>query len=142
MVGPRLGFIGFGEASAAIALGLHEAGHNNCSAYDKMQTKPKYSNQILQRAIASKTIIKKDMASLVAGCDIIISSVTATSALRVATEVREYIQKGQFFLDINSVSPETKKKIASLFKFITEQELYERIILTIKKRGRISAPPL
>ena len=32
--GPRLGFIGFGEAGLAIAAGLREAGVNEIAAYD------------------------------------------------------------------------------------------------------------
>ena len=96
-------------------MGLYEEGFANCCAYDIRRNNSTYANLINKRANASQTKIKKNLVNLVSGCDIIISSVTAKSALVVATEVKKIIGKGQFFLDINSVSPDTKRKIANIF---------------------------
>ncbi len=113
---PKLGFIGFGEAAASIALGLYEEGFGVVSAYDSSQACPNHRRLIEKRATASKTIIKPKISRLVEDSDIIISSVTANSALEVANTVKKDIRKGQFYLDINSVSPETKKQMAIIIE--------------------------
>jgi 3-hydroxyisobutyrate dehydrogenase-like beta-hydroxyacid dehydrogenase len=41
--------------------------------------------------------------------------VTAGSALEVALAAAEYVREGQFFLDLNSVAPETKRIAANRF---------------------------
>ena len=116
MLIPKLGFVGFGEAAASIALGLYEEGFKDVSTYDWSQDNPNHRPLIEKRATASCTIIKPNISKLVEDCDVIISSVTANSALEVANTVKKHIRNGQFFLDINSVSPETKKQMAIIIE--------------------------
>ncbi len=52
--------------------------------------------------------------SAVMGTDLVISAVTASSALDVAASAAPFLRAGQIFLDINSVSPETKRGIAEI----------------------------
>jgi 3-hydroxyisobutyrate dehydrogenase-like beta-hydroxyacid dehydrogenase len=42
----------------------------------------------------------------------VISAVTASSALEVAKQAGQFLSRGQVFLDINSVSPDTKRRAA------------------------------
>jgi len=85
-------------------------------AYDQLQTDPNRGPLINKRATASKTNIKPNLSSLIKNCDIIISSVTANAALEVSNEAKKYLHMGQFFLDINSVSPKIKKKMAIIIQ--------------------------
>ena len=46
------------------------------------------------------------------GADLVISAVTASSAVAVAVSAAPFLRAGQIYLDINSVSPDTKLEIA------------------------------
>jgi 3-hydroxyisobutyrate dehydrogenase-like beta-hydroxyacid dehydrogenase len=48
----------------------------------------------------------------VRGADLVISAVTASSAAGVAIDAAPFLRAGQIYLDINSVSPDTKLSIA------------------------------
>jgi len=90
VAGPSLAFIGFGEAASAIAKGLGEAG------------------------LAGVTLIPS-LPDLLADRDMVISAVTADSALSVAEAAAPLLAEGCLYVDINSVSPETKCRIAGVF---------------------------
>ncbi|MBI2586629.1 MAG: NAD(P)-dependent oxidoreductase, partial [Rhodospirillales bacterium] len=66
MTHPRLGFIGFGEAAAALSDGLLAAGIPKIAAFD---TRP--------RPAMKGVAMAKDMADLIAGADVIIAAVTS-----------------------------------------------------------------
>jgi 3-hydroxyisobutyrate dehydrogenase-like beta-hydroxyacid dehydrogenase len=52
----------------------------------------------------------------VRGADLVISAVTASSAADVAANAAPFLRGGQIYLDLNSVSPETKREIARALK--------------------------
>lgn len=49
---------------------------------------------------------------MLAQCDLVISAVTSSSSQEVAKKSSAILRAGQLFLDINSVSPEAKRKAA------------------------------
>jgi len=109
---PKLCFIGFGEAGQAFACGLREAGIASISAWDILF--PERDGQKL-KAAGEKigTRLATSAADAVRGADIVISAVTATSSLDAAQSVKPHLT-GQFYLDINSVSPGRKQETARL----------------------------
>ncbi len=104
MSGPKLGFIGFGEAGSNLAAGLLEQGLTDITAY------------ALKCRAVDGVIEHTDAASAIAGRDIVISAVTANVALEVAETCAPLLSPGQIYIDVNSVSPGTKKKIADVIK--------------------------
>lgn len=54
------------------------------------------------------------LAAALAGVRVAISAVTASSTFAVAEEAARHIRPGQFFLDVNSASPTTKRNSAQL----------------------------
>jgi 3-hydroxyisobutyrate dehydrogenase-like beta-hydroxyacid dehydrogenase len=54
------------------------------------------------------------LAAALAGAQVAISAVTASSTFAVAEEAARHIRPGQFFVDLNSASPTTKQKSAQL----------------------------
>lgn len=46
------------------------------------------------------------------GADLVMSAVTSSAAVEVARNAAAYLRSGQIYMDINSVSPETKRAIA------------------------------
>lgn len=110
---PRLCFIGFGEAGQAFAAGLQEAGVKTEAAWDILFPEPQ--GERLRQAAASLGVRQASSgADAIRGADIVLSAVTAASSLDVARTAKEHLRPGQFFLDINSVSPGRKQETAEL----------------------------
>jgi 3-hydroxyisobutyrate dehydrogenase len=94
---PKIGFIGFGEAAAALSAGLLAAGMPKISAFD---TRPRPAVRGVEMA--------KSLAGLIAGADVVIAAVTSAVAVDVAKAAAKHLTPRQFYVDINSVSPEVK----------------------------------
>ena len=94
---PRLGFIGFGEAAAALSQGLIGAGLPHILAFDK---RPRPAMQGVEMATS--------LADLLARADVVIAAVTSAVALKVAKDAARHLSKRHLYVDINSVSPEVK----------------------------------
>jgi 3-hydroxyisobutyrate dehydrogenase-like beta-hydroxyacid dehydrogenase len=108
---PLLCFIGFGEAGQAIAAGLREAGVG-MSAWDILF--PHDDGRKLREAGTRIGVrLASSAADAVHGAGIVVSAVTAAASLEAAQSVKPHLN-GQFFLDINSVSPGRKQATASL----------------------------
>jgi 3-hydroxyisobutyrate dehydrogenase-like beta-hydroxyacid dehydrogenase len=108
----RLCFIGFGEAGQAIASGLREAGVETMSAWDILF--PADNGRKLREAGERIGVrLATSAADAVRGAGIVISAVTAASSLEAAQSVKPHLG-GQFFLDINSVSPGRKQATATM----------------------------
>jgi len=103
----RIALIGFGEVGTHFAKELIGTGRHEISTYDILFSGRKgeglkdRARQLRAEPCASATEAAK-------GALVVISAVTATSAREVAEKAGGYLKPGQFFLDINSVSPEIK----------------------------------
>jgi 3-hydroxyisobutyrate dehydrogenase-like beta-hydroxyacid dehydrogenase len=110
---PAICFIGFGEAGQAIASGLRESGIDTMSAWDILF--PQNEGEKLRLAGESIGVrCAISAAEAVRGADMIVSAVTAASSIEAAQSVKPHLAGNPFFLDINSVSPGSKQKTASL----------------------------
>src|SRR5215211_5600543 len=106
----RICFIGFGEAGQAIASGLREAGTTSISAWDILF--PGAEGERLRQAGAGIGVrLAASAADAVRSGDVVVSAVTAAANLEAARSVAPHLT-GQFFLDINSVSPGRKQETA------------------------------
>ena len=113
---PKLGFIGFGEAGPAIALGLHDDGVSDITAYDILQANPETAPAIEARAEAAGVRLAASHADAVRDRDIVISTVTCADAVKAAEQAAEHMGAGQTYLDVNSVSPVTKAKVQAVIE--------------------------
>ncbi len=93
----RIGFIGFGEAAACIAEGLAGEGVTGIAVFD-----------IRQRPAPDGVTMADSLESLLAETDIIFAAVTSAVALQVARKAAPYLASRHLYVDINSVSPQTK----------------------------------
>ena len=98
----RIALIGFGEAGGILGHDLAAQGLA-VRAYDRL------GDALRAKATASGVALFHTAAEAIAGADLIISAVTAGSALGVAEQVATLIAPGQVFMDINSVAPNTKR---------------------------------
>ena len=106
-----IGFIGMGEAAGAITDGLTGAGVAPLGAFDVAADSPAMGQTIRSRAAKAKVMLANTIGDLVKGSDIVISAVTASVALDVAKSAAPHLRPGQFYMDMNSASPDTKRAI-------------------------------
>lgn len=109
----RIALIGFGEVGQILARGLIEGGRFDIATYDLLFDDPLAADGLRDKARALKAVACTSAAVAAEGARIVISAVTASSARDVAEEAGGYLIPGQIFVDINSVSPETKRADAA-----------------------------
>jgi 3-hydroxyisobutyrate dehydrogenase-like beta-hydroxyacid dehydrogenase len=104
-----IGFLGFGEAGSTIASGMSAAGFDDLLAYDIAQDTVVL---IRERADRIGVTIVDDPAALAAGADVVVSAVVCNEAENAAASIVEHLVDGMYYLDINSVAPDVKRRIA------------------------------
>ena len=103
---PAIGFIGFGEAGSHIAKGLRSEGLDRLLAFD--------IRDVHERAARHRVTVVDTPAALAQSSDILISAVTANSALDAAAAIGPFLSPEKLYADINSVSPAQKQQIGSV----------------------------
>ena len=102
-----IALIGFGEAGFLLGQGLAEAGVK-IATYDIKVHDPEQRPLLEARAQQAGVVLHASLEAAVQGADLLISAVTASSAAQAAVDAAKCLKAGQYFLDINSVSPATK----------------------------------
>jgi 3-hydroxyisobutyrate dehydrogenase-like beta-hydroxyacid dehydrogenase len=108
----QIALIGFGEVGGIFGHDFAAAGL--CvSAFDiLLHAEPSHS-AMLAKAKSANVRPCDTLEAALCGADLVISAVTASSAAGVAGSAAPFLNRGQIYLDLNSVSPETKREIAS-----------------------------
>jgi 3-hydroxyisobutyrate dehydrogenase-like beta-hydroxyacid dehydrogenase len=107
----RIAIIGFGEVGGIFGHDFVKQGID-ISVFDILLNSKRHRRAMLSKARACGVRAADDLKNCVRDADLVISAVTATSTLDVAKQAASHLRAGQIFLDINSVSPETKRKAA------------------------------
>jgi 3-hydroxyisobutyrate dehydrogenase-like beta-hydroxyacid dehydrogenase len=108
----RIAIIGFGEVGGIF--GTDFAGQGiEVSVFDVLLGSESHRQQMLAKAHSCGVKAEDSLRDCVRNADLVISAVTASSALSVAQEAGPILHQEQLFLDINSVSPETKRKASA-----------------------------
>lgn len=107
--GPRrVALVGFGEAGGLLGQGLAAAGLE-VAAYDILVDEPGARALLAARTEAAGVRLCDTLAEALREAQLVISAVTAAAAAQAALDAGRLLRPGQVFLDINSVSPETKR---------------------------------
>jgi 3-hydroxyisobutyrate dehydrogenase len=109
-----IGFIGFGEAGFTIGNGLRGAGLERLVAYDIAADTADRGPQIQRRARASGALLAPGSQALAESADLLLSTVTSSSALDAAVQTAPFLRPGHIYADLNSVSPARKREIAAI----------------------------
>jgi 3-hydroxyisobutyrate dehydrogenase-like beta-hydroxyacid dehydrogenase len=107
----QIALIGFGEVGGIFGHDFSIAGLN-VSVYDILLNTEPSRTAMLSKADQFSVRACDTLEAAILGADLVISAVTASSAASVAREAAPFLRSGQIYLDINSVSPETKREIA------------------------------
>lgn len=109
----RIAMIGFGEAGGILGHDLAASGRS-VGMFDILLADARRREAMLAKAAGSNVRACDSPADAVRDADLVLSAVTASSAINAARETAPSLQSGQIYLDINSVSPDTKREIASI----------------------------
>jgi len=107
----RVGIVGFGEAGSIFAKDL-VVGGMDVSVFDILFNSNRQRKSMLQKAQDCGVTAACSLKDCLTDAELVISAVTASSALDVAKAAGHVLAEGQLFLDINSVSPANKCKAA------------------------------
>jgi 3-hydroxyisobutyrate dehydrogenase-like beta-hydroxyacid dehydrogenase len=106
-----IGMIGYGEVGKIFTQDLREkTGEQGMWAWDIKFASAAAGKAEIAHAAQAGTRCADGMEELCAHADLIISAVTASSTLAVAEEAARHIRPGTLFLDLNSASPDTKRR--------------------------------
>jgi len=109
----KFALIGFGEAGSILGEDLAAAGRD-VVMYDILLDVPASREAMVDKARRAHVRVARTFAEAVAGVQVVISAVTASSSADVAGEAAKSLRAGQVLLDINSVSPAKKLSNAAL----------------------------
>jgi 3-hydroxyisobutyrate dehydrogenase-like beta-hydroxyacid dehydrogenase len=110
-----VGLIGYGEAGSLIAGGLARSNPQVAVwVVDPVLASEAVDGPRHAKAAAAGVKVARDMAELAANADLILSTVTAAVAVKVAESGASHLDTRHIYVDLNSVSPETKKKIGTI----------------------------
>jgi 3-hydroxyisobutyrate dehydrogenase-like beta-hydroxyacid dehydrogenase len=136
----RVAILGFGEAGGIFAEDL--ANHDlSVSVFDILFNSKRDRTGMLRKAQLCGVTAASSLKSCLRKADLVISAVTASCALRVAKQAGSILGRNQFFLDINSVSPESKRNAA----FYVERNgarFVEAAVMAAVPKQRLGVPML
>ena len=107
----RIALIGFGEAGGIFGHDFAAAGLD-ISVFDILLNNNLTRAAMLAKARSAQVRPCDTPQEAVRGTDLVISAVTASSAVDAARSAAPFLRAGQIYLDLNSVSPDTKREIA------------------------------
>ena len=136
----RFGLLGYGEVGRILAEDLRARGVRGCAAYDrKLGTAEE--GPLRAHATAHGVSLVASHAELAAQSDLVISAVTASQTVEAARGCAAAVQPGQWFLDLNSASPGSKRRAAALIEQAGGRYV-ESAVMTSVPPHRIKVPML
>jgi 3-hydroxyisobutyrate dehydrogenase-like beta-hydroxyacid dehydrogenase len=107
----KIAMVGFGEAGSILGAELAATGREVVT-YDILLDTEAGRAAMLDKARRARVQTADSLDAAVAGADLVVSAVTATSSADVARNASRALRTGQVYLDINSCSPATKRSNA------------------------------
>src|SRR6266436_386087 len=111
----QVALIGFGEFGGIFGRDLAAAGIS-VAMFDVLLRAEPSRTPMLAKASNANVRTCDSLDEAIRGADLVISAVTASAAAGAARNSAQYLRSGQTYLDINSVSPETKREIARILE--------------------------
>ena len=136
----RVAIIGFGEAGGIFAKDFAVKGMD-VFVFDILFNSSGRRQGMLKKAQAYGVTAGRSLKDCLYKAELVISAVTASSALDVAKEAGRNLSEGQIFVDINSVSPETKRKAAGYVER-RKARFVEAAVMSAVPKQRLLVPML
>lgn len=136
----RIAMIGFGEAGGILGHDFAASGLD-VRMFDILLNDGRRADAMRTKAIDSKARVSGSHSEAVSDADLVLSAVTATSATQAARQAAAGLEAGQIYLDINSVSPDTKREIQSAVE-LKGAHFIEAAVMAPVPGNRIKVPML
>jgi 3-hydroxyisobutyrate dehydrogenase-like beta-hydroxyacid dehydrogenase len=136
----RIALVGFGEVGTIFGKDLAQHGLE-VSTYDILLDAPASRPAMLERARTAAVTPCDTLPDALQDTDLVISAVTASSARDVARDASPWLRPGQVFLDVNSVSPDTKRGNARLVE-ASGADYVEAAVMAPVPPQRLAVPML
>jgi 3-hydroxyisobutyrate dehydrogenase-like beta-hydroxyacid dehydrogenase len=136
----RIGLIGFGEVGGIFGQDLVAAG-KTVAVFDPLFRDSKVGDRLKEKAQLAGVRIAETLRESVVNAQIVLSATTASSALTVARSASSELSGEQIYVDLNSVSPETKRAI-SLEIGKSNADFVEAAVMAAVKSARLKTPIL
>jgi 3-hydroxyisobutyrate dehydrogenase-like beta-hydroxyacid dehydrogenase len=104
-------FIGFGEVGQLFSRQLAGKPGVGVTVYDILFADSAKGPELRRRAVEAGVHAAANLADACQGADLVISAVTADSAVAAAEEASLGLGPSQTYIDLNSVSPQTKRRV-------------------------------
>ena len=136
----RVSIVGFGEAGGIFARDFVVAGMD-VSVFDILFNSNRQRKPMLRKAQDCGVTAAPSLKDCLYRAELVISAVTASSALQVAKAAGLLLDERQLFLDINSVSPTTKRKAA---RYVARKgaRFVEAAVMSAVHKQRLQVPML
>jgi 3-hydroxyisobutyrate dehydrogenase-like beta-hydroxyacid dehydrogenase len=108
----EIAFIGYGEVGQLFSRQLAAKPGVRVTVYDILFDDLSRGPEMKQRASSDKVYAADSTAEACRTAEIVISAVTADSAVTAARQAAPYLGPQQTYIDLNSVSPATKRDVA------------------------------
>jgi 3-hydroxyisobutyrate dehydrogenase-like beta-hydroxyacid dehydrogenase len=108
----QIAFIGYGEVAQLFSRQLATRHGVRITVYDILFDDPQKGSELRKRASEAGVRAADGVADVCHGADIVISAVTADSAVTAAEQAAPYLHASQVYIDLNSISPATKERVA------------------------------
>lgn len=108
----EIAFIGYGEVGQLFSRQLAAKPDVRVTVYDILFDDPIRGPELKQQASYDKVRAAGSIADACAMAEIVISAVTADSAIMAAQQAASHLKPHQTYIDLNSISPATKKNVA------------------------------
>jgi 3-hydroxyisobutyrate dehydrogenase-like beta-hydroxyacid dehydrogenase len=135
----RVALIGFGEVGQIFARDLATAGVSHLAAFDIAFER--LDSPQLKAALMREITVCASAGEAAAQADLVVSSVTAGSALTAAESVVGQLRHAPFFLDVNSVSPSTKRAASAVVEQAGGRYVEAAVMTSVPPHG-IRSPML
>ena len=108
----NIALIGYGEVGQLFAREFVRKGRAAVTVYDLKFDNAASRAPLAKIAAEDDVRLEESSAAAVTGADIAISAVTADQAVAAARAAAPYLKAGQLYVDLNSISPTTKRRVA------------------------------
>jgi 3-hydroxyisobutyrate dehydrogenase-like beta-hydroxyacid dehydrogenase len=112
----QIALIGYGEVGQLFAREFVRKSGASVAVYDRKFESPGERAALAKIAAEDDVRFEESPAAAATGADIAISAVTADQAVAAARATAPYLKTGQIYVDLNSVSPTTKRQVAEAIR--------------------------
>jgi len=138
-----VGFLGFGKAACIFAEDMLAAGFGDIVIYDKNWNVEPFGSTIRQNAERLSARLVTSPSELAAQASMVLSMVVPVSSEEALKSVAPFLSDGTFYIDLNSVSPVTKKRSSEFAHEVNPLLHYiDGCILGAVSENRIRTPIL